>query len=505
MSRWSILGDIGDEFAEKAFSMLKKWGPYRVQKKDGKISFAISFSKRGSGLLLQRSKWMDRNDLRNFSLDEYEASPAISDLDRFAIEPDSFPKIQDEISNRPEIKKLELYQRIIFNSSITQQEYALKEIVAPGIESLHADPKVLFLTPSPRLHFALAALRVLGSAIDLADRNVQDFENLPPLRMLQATQNSGVLFTGKHLTIPLSIFLPKLYGFVASKVVYSYIFSFNNPIDDVRENFPRSGLEFIRSEANTLFHQDINLDVLEITPEKVDKFCLLPRRFSGEDIRKFISQYINKLDSFLHFIIDPSNFSNIESNKWGGLSHYQAWLCFERIADEMILMVTDDNSYLRKTALFRVLDQLSALGSDNHSNQVDQFKDFILPKNGDDIIISGLNEYKGNIAKYLRERLVSIREETLTIGIDSIFLKDRINRNEKLVKLSGGTQITYRDYVVNLIRELRNTYHGYYTNRFDKYLAISTGDTPDSLPGIGLMAYLSFISRPDLFIGRKLS
>ncbi len=40
----------------------------------------------------------------------------------------------------------------------------------------------------------------------------------------------------------------------------------------------------------------------------------------------------------------------------------------------------------------------------------------------------------------------------------------------------------------------------YYTSGFEKYLAISSGDTPDSLPIVGALAFLALAGRPDLFI-----
>jgi len=288
----------------------------------------------------------------------------------------------------------------------------------------YPNSEVLFVLPSPQLLLALAALRVIGAAIDLADRNVEDFKNLPPLKILADTQGSGIFYPGKHLAIPLSIFLPSLYGFVASKVAISYLFIFNSPINDIREFFPRSGLEFIRSEVSTLFHQDLDLDIEDNTPEEADKFRLISHEFSKTDIQSFVNQYLNKLDAFLHFVIDPSNFTEEGSNHWGALSHYQAWLCYERIADEIILMLTDDNSYLRKTALFRVLDQPASLGSKSGSDQVLLFKRFLLPQDDNDPIASGLKEFSGPVAEYLSNLLKAIREETLQIGIDSISLKN---------------------------------------------------------------------------------
>jgi len=69
--------------------------------------------------------------------------------------------------------------------------------------------------------------------------------------------------------------------------------------------------------------------------------------------------------------------------------------------------------------------------------------------------------------------------------------------------LKDGRILTPMEYAASLIRELRNTEHAYYTRNFDLILSISSGDTPESLPAFGLLAFLAFVARPDLFILRQ--
>ena len=120
MSRWAVIGKVGDEFAEKACSMLKKWGPYRTQRKDGNIRFAISYSKRGRDPLLQNSGWMTEKEINEFKLGKYKASPAVKEIDKLAIDPNSFSSLEATLNERSGIKQLDLYDRIIFNASIEQ-------------------------------------------------------------------------------------------------------------------------------------------------------------------------------------------------------------------------------------------------------------------------------------------------------------------------------------------------------------------------------------------------
>jgi hypothetical protein len=503
MARWAIIGDIGDEFTERAYSMLRKWGPYRTRKKDGKISFALSFSHRGTDPLIQLSPWMSKHNIDQFSLRKFKTSKAISAMDTNAIAPEGYKIAQKAISERTGINRLEIYRRVVFYSSLEQQEYSIKKIVAKDIFEVFPDCEMRFVIASPKLNAALAALRVIGAGRDLIGNNIE-FENLLPIKLMIDSQNAGIFYSGKYLTVPIAIFLPRLYGFVASKVVLSYLFIFNTPISDVRTYFPRSGLELLRSETIALFGQNIDVDISEFTPEIADSFCIIDKKFSKIEILEFVNQYIQKLNSFIYFLIDPSNFTLSGSDRWGALSQYQAWLCIERLADEIILMLTDDTPYLRKVALFRVLDQLASLTSKDIPKQVRTFKNFLLPQGEIDIISSGLLEYSGTVAKYVLSLLDAMRENILQTGTNSIYVTERINKNKGTVTLLTNEEISLRNFVVEMVRELRNTYHGYYTKRFKDYLAISSGDTPDNIPGIGFLAFFALIARPDLFIRREL-
>lgn len=504
MARWAILGNVGEEYAEFAFNLLKRKGPFTQRKKANQISFALSYSKRGSDPLLQVSNWMDRSSVNGFSLNDYKPTAGLTEIEKTYLSGEQIATLQKKIFEDKGISGLNSSRKLIMYSSITQHEKILKSVIAPKFFGQFSNGNILFITPSPNLNMALSIIRILGAAIDLTDRNLEAVFDYSPSRILIDSQGAGIFQPGKHLTIPLSIFLPRLYGFSANKIALAYLFIFDEPISDVRSIYPRSGLEFIRSEASNLFHQNLGLDFETISPKLADKFCLIEKEFSQNCIQAFIKQYLLELDGFLHYIIDPSSFIVKSSGNWGALSHYQAWLCFERVADEVLLMLTDDTSYLRKASLFRILDQLASLASKKPSEQVRIFKEFVLPDKREDVIFLGLSKYSGEVANHLKELLRITRLEILDVGINSIFLKELVDWNNETVTLVSGFKIPHRDFVVNLIRELRNSSHGYYTRNFEKYLAISTGDIPESIVNIGFLAYFAFIARPDLFIRRSI-
>jgi hypothetical protein len=342
-----------------------------------------------------------------------------------------------------------------------------------------------------------------GAARDLPEFDYSKGHDVPSFRMLSDVQKVGVFYSTKYLSIPLSIFLPRMYGFVAGKVVLGYLFQFESPVEDVREHFPRSGLEFFRAEASNLFRQDLRLDLPDLNPESTDTFRFIHSEFSSSDIRTFITEYLSRLSGFLSFMIDPSNFIDSDTQQWIGLEHYRIWLAFERIADEVIFLLTDDQPFLRKMSLFRILDQLSTLATRESNKQASVFKRLLLPGDSPDPIMEGLREYKGSVALHLQSELNRVRQQLREVVLDSIYLPGRHDPSRQVVKVIGGEEIRADDYVREFIRELRNTYHGYHTRGFRKYLEISTGNTPDNLPMLAVLAFLALLSTPKLFIGTE--
>ena len=102
----------------------------------------------------------------------------------------------------------------------------------------------------------------------------------------------------------------------------------------------------------------------------------------------------------------------------------------------------------------------------------------------------------------MEELLIETREELRRVVLDSIYVPGRCDKDKGVVTLLNSEVVDADDYVVNMVRELRNTYHGYHTSKFDQYLSTSTGNTPDTLPLIGLLAFLALLAKPNLFVER---
>jgi hypothetical protein len=479
-------------------------GPYSTREAKGQIRFGLRMSAFAENAMLARSSWAHRKSPPpKFDYPSYLPAPAIADIDRFHISEQVIRELPSVLNSVERAKRFERFQRVVLHSSLAQLNDVLHRVLLPSFFQWYPQGQWMFATANRDFHIALAVLRVLGATIELADRDYQQLQAFGPLRMMTEAQTGGVFYAGRHLSIPVAMFLPVMYGTVASKVTLGFVFLFDEPIDDVREPFPRSGLELFRSEASGLFGQELGLDLGEITPDAIDTFQLITPRFEPADVREFIDQYISQLNGLFTYLLDPANYATTDSDTWIGLAHYRTWLTFERLTDEILFLLTDDSAYLRKMALFRVLDQISSLITDDIGEQSSVFRRLVLPKPSTDEISLGLEAYKGPVGEHLRQLLSRVRADLRSTVLSGIFVPNAYDKSAGDITLSDGKVVDADSYVSGLVRELRNTYHGYHTTQFDRYLLINSGNTPDSLPALAVLAYLALIAKPKLFITRK--
>jgi hypothetical protein len=479
-------------------------GPYSTREARGQIRFGLRMSAFADNAMLSRSSWAHRKSpAPKLDYASFLPGPAIADIDRFQVSEQAIRELPTLLNSVERAKRFERFQRVVFRSSLAQLNDVLERALLPTFFQWCPKGEWMFATANRDFHIALAVLRVLGATIELADRDYQQLQSFGPLRMMTEAQTGGVFYAGRHLSIPIAMFLPVMYGIVASKVTLGFVFLFDQPIDDVREHFPRSGLELFRSEASGLFRQELGLDLRDITPDAIDTFQLIAPRFSQADVREFIDQYFNQLNGLFTCLLDPSNYATSDTATWIGLAHYRTWLTFERLTDEILFLLTDDSAYLRKLALFRVLDQISALMTDNIRDQSSVFRKLVLPGTSADQIASGLEAYRGSVGKYLRQLLSRLRLDLRSTVLSGIFVPNAYDETSGEITLPDGKVVDADSYVSGMLRELRNTYHGYHTTQFDRYLLMNSGNTPDSLPALAVLAYLALIAKPKLFITRK--
>jgi hypothetical protein len=502
-TRWALLGKEGEEFSEFAADILEKRSPYQVTRRIGNIYFRTSFEDKVSQKPIEVSSQITRKVYKNkanYRLLVHQHQLYKQYLNVFALSDEQISGIKENLDKHDNFSKFNTLSKYVFYASNNQIESTLSDIILPSFFNWFPDGAVLIATIDASLYTRLTALRALGAIDKLGKRKIKSKDQFINFLALENVQPPGLARPSKYLAIPLSLSLPKPIGFLATRMVDTIIFLFGKHYDDIRGDSPRSGIEFYRSAASLILNEDKSVvdekGELSLDINTIDTFPLVNKEFSQEAWIAFIRQFIVRLNKFFVYLTDPSNFVN-DDNEWASITQYYTWLSFERLCDETILLITEENQYLRKMALFRILDQLASLGHSDHRRQTAAFSDFLLPSTNPDSIEKSLLLYKGEIAEYLSGELILIREKLLSTIIDSVVFKDMKDSKNMKINLLNGEQLTYAAYTKKIVRAIRNTAHGYSP---DEYLITNKGNLPDKISLLAVIALLAFIAEPKNFL-----
>jgi hypothetical protein len=502
-ARWALIGQESEIFSEFVADLLTKRSPYEVSRRKGKVYFRTSFEDKVNEKLIKISSRLTKKNYKeagNYRLLDYKNPLYKRSIGQYELSKEQLEKIKDTIENKDGFHRFKSFSTHIFLASQDQIKMILHDILLPSFYDWYPEGEVYIASIEASLNARLTALRILGGLDRLGGRNINSKNKFVNFLALEDVQPSGVAQPARYLAVPLTLSLPRPIGFLAPRIIDSLIFLFGNSLDDVRGTFPRSGIEFFKSQASLLLHEDkstINEKgefLLDL--ERLDTFKLVRKEFSKEAWWNFTKQYVDRLNDFFLYLTDPSNFTK-DSGEWASITHYFVWLSFERLCDEAILLLAEENQYLRKMAFFRILDQLAFLKHSDQRSQVSSFGEFLLPKTVPDPIEKGLTRYKGEIAKYLLNELTSIRLDLKRTIINSVVLNDMKDNKNMEIKLPSGEQVSYDDYVRKIVRAIRNTAHGYSP---DKLLITNRGNLPDNISLLAVLALFAFIAEPKNFL-----
>ncbi|MHB8776956.1 MAG: hypothetical protein ACYC6R_04235 [Anaerolineales bacterium] len=502
-ARWALIGQEGEDFCEFAADLLAKRSPYEVSRRNSKIYFRTSFEDKVNEKQIRISQQITKKNFKeksNYRLLNHTHPLYKGYLNQLGITDAQFSKIDENIDKPNGFHTFQWFSKYLLIASDKQAVDILRDKLAPRFFDLHPNGKVFISSIDGNLNQRLAALRVLGAIDRIGSRNIKSKDSFVNFLALEGTQPGGVVKPSKYLAIPLTLSLPKPIGFFASRIVDSILFLFDNPLKDIRGVFPRSGIEFYQSEASLLLHEDKSImddqGVLRLNFDTLDTFSLLKKEFSPESWWNFIKQYSARLNEFFIYITDPSNFVK-ENGEWANITHYFVYLGFERLCDETILLISEENQYLRKMAFFRILDQLAFLGKPKERDQAQAFGELLLPTGVSDPIKKGLSRYRGELAKYLLSELDSIREDLINTVVDSAVLDKMKDLKTQEIILLSGKRVSYEEYTRKIIRALRNTAHGYSPG---EYLVTNKGNLPDKISLLAVLALFAFIAEPKDFL-----
>jgi hypothetical protein len=204
--------------------------------------------------------------------------------------------------------------------------------------------------------------------------------------------------------------------------------------------------------------------------------------FSSPEYFNLIEWWFDKLNHLFNYLLNPINFTK-HNNKINPDRQFVTALTVDRIFKESSLVQTE----LRKNPVpfvsfnlsFAVLDKISGLISQGgiNGNDAEIFKkllkkSIITPKLREifDTLPHPFDNYFRNQFKKDYTKLEKAVKDSIFLDIFSTSVKDKMN--------ISGKNISFEEYIPDILRTIRNSHHGYIFNDMKKFdnLKFSTGE-----------------------------
>jgi hypothetical protein len=138
------------------------------------------------------------------------------------------------------------------------------------------------------------------------------------------------------------------------------------------------------------------------------------------------------------------------------------------------------------------------------------FKSMFHPVDGLALIRNALSAIPPPFGEYFCEMAAGLYKHLQETVMASVYVKSKITPSGSvLVKSRDGThenEETAAEFTANVMRTLRNTHHGYFTamdergRRPSRYLALVSGDTPETFSYLGVLFALALLADPERMI-----
>lgn len=428
-----------------------------------------------------------------------------SSLDRYRIPEKDMPRWKADVDKGEPEKRYSQLSKMLLFVPLDKLADVLQEWVVPTFFEWHPGGRIYFITVDDRVNWQLSGIRNLYGLCDLA---MGDLEALKKFRVetLQLAHQAEVFDLHLHLSIVTSCFLPNLYSCVASKFTWALVF-FLGELIDVRPIFPSDMFAYLQSPVSTMLAErkyqsldDIARAISEPPPPLFDRI------WRAEEWDIFLQWYVEALNAFLAQLLDLRNFQTPEAKGIEPALQYQATLTIDRLVRQILLVLTEPLVFTKKIVFFSILDELAAMVEETRSQQVEQFKRFLRKSYYQEMIAPRLGAIPAPFGEYFATQIgPRIYDDMESAIIEGIFVPGRVAKEGVLVGDKDGRQLidTKEDYVVNTVRAIRDTTHGYLSDRrdqrFEKYLSINRGNLPDSLPYLAPLLYLAALADPVTF------
>ncbi|MBK3804040.1 hypothetical protein GAY33_33720 [Azospirillum brasilense] len=455
------------------------------------------------------------NDLKRYGFVQHLAASKFADfpmdldlngvrrqakLDSFAADPDKAKGVYDLLLALAsvEFKDLEEFLRIK---------------MLPLFFDAYPQGRVMFLTIDGSFETRQSLVRAgyTASQYGRLDRLKLNRDSFDSLRNWQPLSPMFQLRT--VLELGAAAFFPSIQYFCNVRPGLATVFIPDSKVSYVSPMFPTSFLDPLRTRWDFAREQNKAVPLpLHGQPESYAAYrgYMQSPSFDGNDIENFVRWLVERFNILAFQQSDPAEFIN--NGFIDFVSCLEHGLSIDRIFRKGISCIASSETAVRKSAAMEIADIIQELSVywNVTVNPKERFKTLFHPVQGRALMRKILQTIPKPVQGVLMDATDAVYDHLKSTIMGSIFVPAKIKANGNVtVRNKSGTgeaEVTPDDFTANVIRSLRNTHHGYLTKndtqqRPSRYLALVTGNVPDTMPYLGLLFSVALLADSEALFG----
>ena len=230
--------------------------------------------------------------------------------------------------------------------------------------------------------------------------------------------------------------------------------------------------------------------------------------FSAEDVATTVTWFAERFSSLAFHLADPCEF--LLDDCIDPVTCFEYALTVDRVMRKAISCVASEETAVRKGASQEIADLLETLRCvwDPAAGNSAYFKRLYHPVDGAALLAQAFDGVPEPFRQHLLTTSRQLYDELQAAIRASVWVPAKVTTNGVLVKsrdLTGEREEPLAEFTSNVVRALRNAHHGYLTrsdpgNRPSRYLALVSGDTPDSMSHLGVLWALALLASPQAML-----
>ncbi len=338
-----------------------------------------------------------------------------------------------------------------------------------------------------------------------AFKALSNWQALTPYNVLRTVLDLGTLIS-----------FPRIHFFTASRPGLTAVFIFGTPLEHLEPEFPTSWMESYGSRwdfARGKSTRSVNAGTVGLSqPQLAQRRLVQATNYTSNDVKTWIEFLVDTSNRYLFASTDPTQFR--KNSLVDFVTCFEHGLSVDRLIRMSMSSITSKQVFSRKSATMECADIIDELRTywDSSVQSTDLFKILFNPTSGLTLMTNVLAKLPQPFKKDLTDA-TSLAYDHLRSGIvGSIFVPSKITTSGDILvrnrSLAAEVAEGKDEFTANVVRALRNTHHGYMTEkdrsaRPSRYLALVTGDLPDTFSFLGGIFGLSILVDPASLIGRQ--